>query len=61
MENLLKKAGFELLGVFDAESWKAPTKKTTRVDFVAIKAGGPTTKRDFEKVLAQVRGLVYAQ
>ncbi len=61
VEKLLVNAGFELLGVFDAESWKAPTKKTTRVDFVAVKAGGPSTKRDFEKVHAQVRGLVYAQ
>ncbi len=60
VEQLLEDAGFSVFGVFDAESWKAPSKKTTRVDFVAVKDPTPELKRRFTKVTAQVREMVYA-
>jgi SAM-dependent methyltransferase len=60
VEPMLRDAGFEVLGVFDAESWKAPRKKTTRIDFIAVIKGAPGLKKRFDKVVAQVREMVYA-
>lgn len=56
---LLEEAGFEILGTLDADNWKAPRKKTTRVDIVAVKNGDPGMERRFQKAAKQVRALVY--
>jgi SAM-dependent methyltransferase len=56
---LMGQAGFDVLGAFDAESWKAPRKKTTRIDIVAVKNGAPGTEARFEKIVRTVRTLVY--
>jgi len=61
VESLLRDAGFRVLGVFDAETWRAPRKRTTRIDFVAVKGGTPDGARRFNKVAAQVKAWVYAK
>lgn len=58
---LLEQAGFEILGTFDADNWKTPRKKTTRVDIVAVKPGGTELDRRFQKAVNQVRALVYGR
>lgn len=60
VEALLAKAGFDVLGVFDAETWKKPGKKTTRIDLVAVKGKTPGLERGFKKVVRDVREWVYA-
>ena len=40
----LDEAGFTLLGLYDAEDWRAPTHKSLRLDGVAVK-GDPTLYR----------------
>lgn len=55
VENLLEQAGFQILAAFDAEHWKTPRKKTTRIDFVAVKNGAPGIAKHFQKVAKQVR------
>jgi SAM-dependent methyltransferase len=57
---LLEAAGFRVLAMLDAETWKAPRKKTTRIDFVAVKGGDADTARRFETIEAQVREWVCA-
>jgi len=57
--NLLAKAGFQLLGTFDADNWKAPRKKSTRIDIVAVKQGEPDLPKRFERSAKIVRELVY--
>lgn len=57
VEELIKQAGFQVLAVFDAENWKTPRKKTTRIDFVAVKNGPPGLAKRFQKVAKQVRQL----
>ena len=61
VEAMLREAGFDLLGAYDAETWKPTGKKTTRIDFVAVKSPGTGLKRKFDKVVTQVRDWVYAQ
>lgn len=43
-------AGFTVIGVFDADAWRAPGRRTTRIDFVAVK-GDPTP---FQRALKQI-------
>lgn len=56
---LLAKAGFQVLGAFDADNWKAPRKKSTRIDIVAVKQGAPDLPKRFERSAKIVRELVY--
>lgn len=37
IERALEAAGFKVLGAFDAENWKTPSRKTLRIDVVAAK------------------------
>ncbi len=55
----LQKAGFQMLGVFDADNWKAPRKKSTRIDIVAVKEGAPDLPKRFERSARIVRELVF--
>lgn len=57
VEELIKQAGFQVLAAFDADNWKTPRKKTTRIDFVAVKNGAPGVAKRFQKVAKQVRQL----
>lgn len=52
---MIEAAGFQLLGALDAENWKSPRRKTTRVDLVAVKKGAPGIEKRFKKVVAMVQ------
>lgn len=55
VKRALKEAGLELLGAFDAESWRSPRRKSVRIDFVAVKGSGRTLVRPFREITEQVR------
>lgn len=55
---LMEEAGFEILGSVDAESWKTPGRKTTRIDIVAVRNGAPGIAARFQKTARHVRALV---
>lgn len=55
LEEAVRAAGLELLGVFDAESWKAPGKRSIRLDFVAAKAPDAALRRGFQASAAGLR------
>lgn len=47
-------AGFTVLGMMDAETWRPVRKKTVRVEVVAAKAPISTLRRDFKRVASRV-------
>jgi hypothetical protein len=51
----LNAAGLTLLGEFDSETWKRPTYRTTRVDYVAGYALPAASVDSFAKVAARIR------
>jgi len=55
VEAALKQAGMSLLGVMDAHTWKAPNKRSIRIDFVAAKEPHPTAKRRFKDLTGRIR------
>ena len=55
VEEALDQAGFNLLGVYDAHSWKAPNRKTVRIDFVACKGGVGRYRKPFRAVRTAIR------
>jgi SAM-dependent methyltransferase len=55
IESTLKTAGFEVLGVFDAHTWKPPNKKTVRLDFVAAADASPALRKRFDSVYSEIR------
>lgn len=59
VRDLLEQAGFEVLGAYDADHWRAPRKKTTRIDIVAVKNAPPGIDHRFKKTARQIRELVY--
>jgi hypothetical protein len=48
-------AGFSVIGVFDADSWRAPGRRTTRIDFVAVKGDPAPFQRAFKPVHHEIR------
>lgn len=54
LQAALKEAGFTLLGVFDAHTWKAPRKRSIRIDFIAAKNPSPDTKRRFKNLAQRI-------
>lgn len=50
------KAGLTVLAVRDANNWKAPGYRTTRVDFVAVKGDARPYRQAFKKVEAAIKG-----
>jgi SAM-dependent methyltransferase len=57
IEQAVADAGLELLGVFDAEGWRAPSKRTIRMDFVAVKGSAHDYKRAWKDVRKRVQRL----
>ncbi|MBX3180600.1 MAG: class I SAM-dependent methyltransferase [Candidatus Hydrogenedentes bacterium] len=55
IETLLAEAGFTILGIFDADHWKAPRRKTTRIDIIAARNPAPTTRRRLQKTAKAIR------
>ena len=57
IEEAVTDAGLEILGVFDAEGWRSPSKRTIRMDFVAVKGHAHDYKRAFKDIEKRVRRL----
>ncbi|MBN2308561.1 MAG: class I SAM-dependent methyltransferase [Candidatus Hydrogenedentes bacterium] len=57
VEDALAKAGFEILAIADAESWRPPRKQSVRIDFVAVNGDAGFYAKAFRKVRGTVRGL----
>jgi len=55
VEDAVRSAGLRLLGVFDAESWRPPGKRTVRIDFVAAKGKCHGFDKVFRKVQKKIR------
>lgn len=55
LESAMAAAGFEPLGAFDAETLRAPRRRTVRIDFVAWRPGGPAPRRRLNEVLKELR------
>ncbi len=53
----VESAGLTLLGSYDAETWKAPTRKSLRIDYVAVKNPERHTSKAFAKIASQIRRL----
>jgi SAM-dependent methyltransferase len=58
LERVVADAGLELLGVFDADNWEKPRRRSTRLDFVAAKAPGPRLKQRFDTVCRTVQKML---
>ena len=50
-------AGFDLLAAVDAETWQAPTAKTVRVEFVAVRKANREIRRRFEDIRKRIEEL----
>lgn len=55
IEKALGNAGFTVLGAYDANTWKSPGRRTTRIDYIAAKAVTRTLKKKFQGVRADLR------
>jgi SAM-dependent methyltransferase len=58
VEELAHAAGLELLGVYDAESWKPVRRKTNRADFVAVKGAAKPHAKGMKDTAALIRRLL---
>ncbi len=56
IERALDFAGLSLLGAFDAHSWKAPGKRTVRIDYIAAKGDARVYAKRFKSIYNSVRG-----
>lgn len=54
IEAALRAAGFRMLGAYDAENWRKPTKKTVRIDVVATKSDSKALRKKFRDVRAKI-------
>ncbi len=58
IENALALAGFEVLGVLDAEKWRPPSRKTVRMDFVAVRGSAQPVRQAFSRIAAEIAGML---
>ena len=58
IERALKEAGLTFLGAYDARTWKRPSRKTVRIDFVAAKAPSPAMTKLFHRVSDEIARLM---
>lgn len=57
-EDAVAEAGLHMLGVFNGNDWRAPTRRSTRIDFIAAKQSSRRLQRDFERTAAKVRHMM---
>lgn len=55
IETAVEAAGFTMLGAFDAESWKRPSRKSVRIDIVAAKAVDRSLEKKVKMLEKKVR------
>lgn len=58
IEAALRTAGCELMGAFDAQTWRRPKAKTVRIDVVAVRGSSRPYARPFRKIQSLVRGML---
>ncbi len=54
-EDAVAEAGLHLLGKFNGKDWRPPTRRTTRIDFVAAHRSDREFQKGFERAAAHVR------
>jgi len=59
IEKAIRGAGLALLATYDANTGQSPTRRTTRIDFIAAKSDSRQWHRQFKQVLAEIRKVVY--
>lgn len=57
-EEAATRAGFHILGMCDADSWGAVRRRTTRIDFVAVKGDPALYKRPFKRLRSEIKRLL---
>jgi len=57
IDSCLRDAGFVSLGAFDAANWKAPRKRTIRVDYVAVKPPSARAITGFDTIKRCVQAM----
>jgi len=55
IESCIRDAGLELLGFYDAITWKKPRKRSIRIDIVAAKPPVPVTKKRYADIERKVQ------
>ena len=58
IRDALRDAGLILLAEVDAESWREPTYRTTRIDMVAVKSDSKEIRKRLEKIQTRIQGLL---
>ena len=58
IEQAIAQAGLEVLGEFDSETWKPPTYKSVRVDYILRKPGGSFEQSEWRKLEARLQGML---
>jgi len=55
IESLACQAGLDILGVFDAPTWRPPKRRSLRIDFVAARGASRALRKAFRSVSADLR------
>jgi SAM-dependent methyltransferase len=55
LSDALRSAGLNVLGLWDAETWRAPRKRTIRLDIVACKGDASSHHREFDAIAEEIR------
>jgi SAM-dependent methyltransferase len=58
LEGALQAAGIELLGAFDAETWRKPRRKTVRIDIVGVKGAAKMLRREMRTIERHTQALL---
>ena len=58
VERALRGAGYTLLGMFDAETWRKPARKTIRIDVIATKAATKSLRKKLRTTADQIASVL---
>lgn len=58
IETAVRGAGLSLLATVDAQTWKKPTRKTVRIDCVAVKEDSKEIRKAFRRTQQHIRDLL---
>lgn len=56
----IKSAGLKLLSMRDAYTWKAPGRRSTRIDFIAVKGNGRDAEKQFRDIEQRIMKRIQA-
>jgi len=57
VEQAITDTGLTLLGAFDAETWRSPTRKTLRIDYLACNGNASAYTKPLKQIAQGIRGL----